>query len=92
MAHDRKNSSWFAVGLSVGALSAILFAPKSGRETRRAIAAGVNHGVKHLTALGCDARERVNNIVESGSKLFTRKKQAVGAALHTAKVLLKKAG
>jgi gas vesicle protein len=92
MADHRTTSSWFVVGLSVGALAAILYAPKSGRETRRAISQGVNDGVKHLTALGRDARERMNSIVESGGKLLTRKKEAVGAALHTAKVLMKKAG
>ena len=58
MADHGKTSSWFVVGLSVGALAAILYAPKSGRETRRAISQGVNDGVKHLTALGRDARER----------------------------------
>lgn len=92
MTDHGKTSSWFVVGLSVGALAAILYAPKSGRETRRAISQGVNDGVKHLTALGRDARERMNGIVESGSKLLTRKKEAVGAALYNAKVLLKKTG
>jgi len=92
MADSRKDSSWFVVGLSVGALAAILFSPKSGRETRQAIAEGVSNGVKHLEVLGRDTRERVSKLVESGTKLLTRKKEAVGAALHTAKVLLKKAG
>jgi CheY-like chemotaxis protein len=48
MLDDRKkNSGWFVAGLGLGALAGILLAPKSGRETRKAIAAGVDEGFAH---------------------------------------------
>jgi gas vesicle protein len=56
------------VGLGLGALAGVLFAPKSGCETRKAIAVGVDHGLEHLTTFGRDIRERANNIAESGKK------------------------
>jgi gas vesicle protein len=91
MLDNRKNkSAWFMAGLGLGALAGILFAPKSGCETRKAIAAGVDDGLEHLTAFGRDARERVSNIVESGKKSLTRKKEQVGAAFDTAKKFLTK--
>jgi gas vesicle protein len=91
MLENRKNNSgWFVVGLGLGALVGILFAPQSGRETRKAIASGVDDGLEHLTAFGRDARERVSNIVESGKNLLTRKKEQVGTAIDTAKELLKR--
>jgi gas vesicle protein len=85
---NHKSSNWFVTGLSVGAVAAILFAPKSGRETRRAIATGVNNGVRQLSNLGRDARERVR----STAKLLVRKKEEAGAALHNAKQFLKRVG
>jgi gas vesicle protein len=91
MLDDRKkNSGWFVAGLGLGALAGILLAPKSGRETRKAIAAGVDDGFDHLASLGRDARERMSNIVESGRKLLTRKREQVSVAIDTAKGLLKR--
>jgi len=42
MAEDNKVNQlgWFLAGLGVGALVGILYAPKSGRETREKIASG----------------------------------------------------
>lgn len=46
--HKNISSSWFAVGLSLGTITGILFAPKAGCETRRAIAAAIDDGIEHL--------------------------------------------
>ena len=78
-------------GLTLGALAGVLCAPKSGRETRQAIVAGVDKGLERFTTFGRDARKRVRNVVESGKKLLTRKKEQVNAAMDTAKRLLKRA-
>jgi gas vesicle protein len=92
MVDNRSNKSgWFVAGLGLGALAGILFAPKSGRETRKAIAAGVDDGLEHLTAFGRDARERASNIVDSGKKLLIRKKQQASAAIDSAKKFLTRA-
>jgi len=86
MLDNRNNKSgWFVAGLGLGVLAGILWAPKSGRETRKAIAAGVDDGLEHLTALGRDARQRVSHIVKTGKKSLTLKKQQASAAIDTAK-------
>lgn len=81
---DRQNrTSWLVVGVGLGALAGILFAPKSGCETRKAIAVGVEHGVEHLTTMGRDLRKQADQIADSGRK---RAKDAI----DTAKRLLKR--
>lgn len=89
--HRKSKKIWFVGGLGLGALAGILCAPKSGREARQAIVAGVDDGFERLTTFGRDARKRVSNVVESGKKLLTRKKEQVNAAMDTAKRLLKRA-
>jgi gas vesicle protein len=92
MLNNRRNrSAWFATGLGLGILTGILCAPKSGRETRKAIAAGVDGGLKRAASLARDGRRHANHIVESGKKLITRKKEQVRAAIDAAKVLVKAA-
>ena len=87
----KSNRVWLAAGLSVGALAGILFAPKAGRETRRAIADGVEDGLDRAVSLGRSARRRVRITLRSGTRLFTRKKEQVTAAIDAAKVLVNKA-
>ncbi len=85
MSADRKSIGWFLAGLGLGAGVAILYAPKSGRETRKMIAAGVNEGAEHLTAMGHDARDQVSGWVESGKDFVGEKKAELNAALDKGK-------
>jgi gas vesicle protein len=75
------NVGWFLGGLGLGAAVAILFAPKSGRETRTAILAGVDDGREYLASLGRDARQQVSDLVDSGRKIVAGKKRQVDAAI-----------
>jgi gas vesicle protein len=74
------NIGWFFAGLGLGAVVAILFAPKSGRDTRKGIVTGVNDGREHLASLGRDARQQVSNWVDSGRKIIADTKGQVNAA------------
>ncbi len=92
MLNNRRNRSvGFAAGLGLSILTGIFCAPKSGGETRKAIVAGVDGGLKRAASLGREGRRHVNYIVESGKKLITRKKEQVSAAIDAAKVLVKAA-
>ena len=44
--------AWFLAGLGVGALIGILYAPKSGRETREDLAQGAREGSEYLRPAG----------------------------------------
>jgi gas vesicle protein len=82
-----ENSSkivWFVAGLGLGTIAALLYAPKSGRDTRKAIAAGVDDGREYLNGLGRDAREHVSGWVDTGKKVIAGKKDQVLGAIHDA--------
>ncbi len=82
MSDNRNNNiGWFLAGLGIGAVAAILYAPKSGRETRKAIVTGVDDGREYLASLGRDARDQIGDWVASGKKIVTDKKRQVGAAI-----------
>lgn len=75
------NIGWFFAGLGLGAVVAILLAPKSGRDTRKAIVTGVNDGREYLASLGRDARQQVSDWVDSGKKTVAGTKRQVKAAV-----------
>ncbi len=58
--------AWFLAGVGVGALVGILYAPKSGRETREDIANGAREGTEYLRARTKQAAEEVGEMVEKG--------------------------
>ena len=58
--------AWFLAGLGVGALVGILYAPKSGRETREDIAQGAREGTEYLRAKSRQAAQQVGTLVDQG--------------------------
>ncbi len=68
-------------GLGLGAVAAILYAPKSGRETRKAIVTKVDDGREYLASLGRNARQQISDWVGSGKKMVAGKKRPVDSAI-----------
>ena len=68
MAEDNKINglAWFVAGLGVGALVGILYAPKSGRETREDLIKGAKEGTEYLRARTREAAEQMGDLVEKG--------------------------
>jgi gas vesicle protein len=62
--------AWFLAGLGVGALVGILYAPKSGRETREDIAQGAREGTEYLRSKGKQAARQVGTLVDKGKEQF----------------------
>jgi gas vesicle protein len=69
-------------GLGVGALVGILYAPKSGKETREDIASGARESAEYLRARTREAAENVSAIVDRGkeqiSAFVDKSKEQVG--------------
>jgi len=83
---DSGNSfMWFLAGLGFGALLGVLYAPRSGRETREAIRNSAQEGGEYLKNRGREARESVNQWVERGKDVVSRKKEELGSALDSAR-------
>jgi gas vesicle protein len=68
MAEENKayGLAWFIAGLGIGALVGILYAPKSGRETRESLVSGAREGTEYLRARGQQAAEQVSALVDKG--------------------------
>ena len=85
---DENNSSdnliWFIAGAAVGAAVALLYAPKSGRETRRYLGHKASEGREHLAEAGREVYEKGRDLYERGkgladdaADLFERGRKAV---------------
>jgi gas vesicle protein len=60
--------AWFLAGLGVGALVGVLYAPKSGRETREDIAAGAREGADYVRVRGKQAADYAGDLYEKGKQ------------------------
>src|SRR5262245_35636157 len=87
MAEDNggSNFAFFLAGLGIGALLALLFAPKSGEETRNLIAQKANEGRVYVTTRGKELRRQAEELVEQGKDIVTQQKEQLQAALEAGK-------
>jgi gas vesicle protein len=76
--------AWFLAGAVIGAVVAILCAPKSGRDTRQLIAEktqegreAVADGTRDMLDAGRDMFERGRKLVEDAADLFDRGRRLV---------------
>ena len=85
LAEDSGNTvAWFITGAIIGATVAVLFAPKSGRETRRLIADTAQRGkdavadsAQDIADASRDMFERGRKLVEDAADLFDRGRKLV---------------
>ena len=74
--------SYFLVGLGVGALVGVLFAPKSGEETRDILSKKADEGRDYAQKKARELRERADELIERGRDVASRKKDSVSAAVE----------
>jgi gas vesicle protein len=73
--------SYFLVGLGVGALMGVLFAPKSGEDTRDYLAKRAEDGREFAQKKAKELRERADELIERGKDVATRKRESLSAAV-----------
>jgi gas vesicle protein len=61
--------AWFLTGAAIGVTVAVLFAPKSGRETRRYISDKTQQGRDAVAQTGSDIADAGRDVFERGRKL-----------------------
>jgi gas vesicle protein len=87
MAEDNGGSNivFFLAGLGIGAVVALLFAPRSGEETRDLIAQKANEGKDYVTARGQEIRRQAEDLVDKGKDVVAQQKEQLQAALEAGK-------
>ena len=73
--------TYFLVGLGIGSLIGILFAPKSGEETREYLSQKVKEGSEYAQKKAQELKERVEDLVERGNQVVTRKQEQIATAI-----------
>lgn len=77
--------TYFLVGLGVGALVGILFAPKSGEETREFLSQKADEGRDYAQKKARELRERADDLIERGKEVASRQKESITAAVEGAR-------
>ena len=82
--------SFFLVGLGIGALIGILFAPKSGEETRDYLSSKADEGRDYAQKKAQELRERAEDLIERSKEIMARKKDQISGAVEAGREALKR--
>ena len=79
--HESSNNfMWFIAGLGFGALLGVLYAPRSGRETRDAIKSTAEEGREFLKTRSREARESMGDWMDRSKEVVRQKKDQIASA------------
>jgi len=82
---DKNGLSAFLLGLGVGVGIGMLFAPKSGQETRELIKNKAGEGTEFLKQRGADAKQTAAEWVDKGKEALSRQKDTISEAVEAGK-------
>jgi gas vesicle protein len=77
--------SYFLVGVGIGALLGILFAPKSGEDTREFLGKRADEGREYAQRKARELRERADELLEHSEDVVKGSKDKLSAALDAGK-------
>lgn len=82
---DKNGLSSFLLGLGVGVAIGMLFAPKSGEETREIIKNKAGEGGEYLKQRGAEFKETASGWVDKGKESLNRQKDNLNEAMEAGK-------
>jgi gas vesicle protein len=89
MANDKNDAAgylgWFFLGGVLGAVAALLMAPKTGRETREILAERGNEVARRAQAMATDAQGRAGEWFDKSRELFEEQTQRLMTAFEAGK-------
>jgi gas vesicle protein len=91
---DRDSSNsvmWFLAGLGFGALLGVLYAPRSGRETREALRSTADEGREFLKQRSREAREAMGDWVDQSREVVREKKDQISSAIDAGRQVFREA-
>ena len=82
---DKNGLSAFLLGLGVGVGIGMLFAPKSGQETREYIKTKAGESGDYLKQRGAEFKETASTWVDKGKDVLGRQKETLSEAMEAGK-------
>lgn len=80
----------FLAGAALGAGLALLYAPKSGRETREQIADLADDAVEKIKEYAKDAQNKIVSAFEEGQEAIREKKSILASAIEAGREAIQK--
>ena len=82
---DENKFSYFFLGLGLGVAVGLLFAPKSGAETRDLIRSKADESKDYLKRRSVELRESANEAIDRGKTAVSRQRDNLAAAVEAGK-------
>jgi gas vesicle protein len=82
---DDNKMSYFCLGLGLGVAVGVLFAPKSGAETRQLLRDKADEGVDYVKRRSDDLRETAEEALQRGKQTVSRHRDNLAAAVDAGK-------
>lgn len=76
---------FFIAGMGIGAILALLFAPRSGKETRDYLSQKAEEGKDFVRVKGKELRGQAEELVEKSRDIVSKQKEKLSAALEAGK-------
>jgi gas vesicle protein len=76
---------FFIVGAAIGAVTALLFAPRSGEETRKMIVSKAREGAENMASQTKIVREKTSEYLDKGKEVVQQQRESLNAALEAGK-------
>jgi gas vesicle protein len=82
---DDNKFSYFFLGLGLGVAAGLLFAPKSGPETRDLLLSKADEGKEYLKKRTTELQDQASDVLERGKSTVTRQRDNLVAAVEAGK-------
>lgn len=82
---DRDGLANFVLGVGVGVVVGLLFAPKTGEETRELLKNKADEGKEYLKKRGSELADTAGDILERGREVVGRQKDTLAEAVAAGK-------
>ena len=82
---DDNKFSYFFLGLGLGVAVGVLFAPKSGSETRDLLLTKADEGKDYVRRRAEELRDSANDAIDKGKNAVSRQKDQLAAAVEAGK-------
>jgi len=82
---DDNKFSYFFLGLGLGVAAGLLFAPKSGAETRDLLLTKADEGKEYLKRRTGELRESAEEVIEKGKTAVSRQRDNLSSAVEAGK-------